>query len=138
MLWFTATDAANSNWSSYVGWNTASGFPTDHAGASANLNQSIGKAASVSSAIAATPYARPASKHPGGFVAAMCDGSVKNLSQDIGYQVYTLLMTPNGNHSKDPGTNSTPTTYFSAWMVGGTPLSSNGSLIPLSDSMLTQ
>lgn len=43
--------------------------------------------------------ARPSSKHPGGFVATFCDGHTRFLSQEIGWEVYKKIMTPNGGHS---------------------------------------
>lgn len=46
--------------------------------------------------------ARPASLHPGGFMAAMCDGSVRHVSTDVNYQVYAVLMTQNGYRANDP------------------------------------
>ena len=54
-------------------------------------------------------YARPSSKHPGGFVTTFCGGNVRFLSEDIEYRVYALLMTSNGSGAKVPGT-STPIT----------------------------
>jgi len=51
-------------------------------------------------------YARPSSKHPGGFVVAMCDGQAKFLSQDIVYNVYGRLMTPRGAGATLAGTST--------------------------------
>lgn len=48
-------------------------------------------------------HARPSSKHGDGFVVAFCDGHVRFLSDQISYQVYALLMTPNGAKAQTPG-----------------------------------
>jgi len=39
-------------------------------------------------------YARPSSYHPGGVVVSFCDGHQQFLREDIDYQVYQHLMTP--------------------------------------------
>lgn len=49
-------------------------------------------------------FARPASFHQGGVVAAFADGHTTFLSQDIDYVVYCQLMTPNGADAMFPGT----------------------------------
>lgn len=50
----------------------------------------------------------PSSKHGArGFNAAMCDGSVRFISDGINYSVYALLMTSKGRNAYDP--NATPT-----------------------------
>ena len=54
-------------------------------------------------------YARPSSKHPGGFVMTFCGGNVRFLSEDIEYRVYALLMTANGSGAKLPGTSTSIT-----------------------------
>ena len=41
-------------------------------------------------------FARPASEHPEVFIAAFCDGTTREIRQDIAYQVYQQLMTPEG------------------------------------------
>jgi len=46
--------------------------------------------------------ARPASYHPGGFMVAMCDGSVRFVASEISYQVYAILMSQNGHRANDP------------------------------------
>jgi prepilin-type N-terminal cleavage/methylation domain-containing protein len=46
--------------------------------------------------IANIHHARPASLHPTGFVISMCDGSVRFMSEEVAYEVYAKLMTPNG------------------------------------------
>ncbi|ADB16727.1 protein of unknown function DUF1559 [Pirellula staleyi DSM 6068] len=51
-------------------------------------------------------YARPSSRHPGGFNTTMCDGSVAFRSDTIDYTVYCRLMTSNGSKYKEPGTNA--------------------------------
>lgn len=40
-------------------------------------------------------FARPSSNHPGGVNAAFCGGNMRFIAEDIGYNVYTQLMTPN-------------------------------------------
>ncbi len=113
ILWFTTGDSGTY-------WNSTSSLPTT------GLNQSGGHGNLTDQ------FSRPSSKHPGGFLAAMCDGSVKFLSQDIAYSTYVLLMAPHSTASKKPGT-TTATTYPSTYYVGG---SSSNALIPLSDAML--
>ena len=39
-------------------------------------------------------YARPSSYHKGVVIASFCDGHVKQLSDDIDYEVYQRLMAP--------------------------------------------
>ncbi len=41
-------------------------------------------------------WARPSSNHPDSVNVAFCDGSVRRLNDDIGYDVYAQLMTSNG------------------------------------------
>ena len=48
--------------------------------------------------------ARPRSNHSGGFVATFCDGHTAFLSQEIGYNVYKLIMTPDGSNATHPQT----------------------------------
>jgi len=43
------------------------------------------------------PFARPASEHPGLFIAAFVEGNTKSINETIEYRVYQQLMTPNGN-----------------------------------------
>lgn len=49
-------------------------------------------------------YARPGSAHPGIFHVAMCDGSVKQLSNEVAYPIYVALMTPNTAKASMAGT----------------------------------
>ncbi len=42
-------------------------------------------------------HARPSSNHPGGAVAAFCDGSARFISQDISYREFQQMMCPNDN-----------------------------------------
>ncbi len=51
-------------------------------------------------------YARPSSWHPGGFVVAFCDGTVRFVSQDIDYFLYARLMSSNGKKTQDPDPNN--------------------------------
>ncbi len=46
-------------------------------------------------------YCRPASNHPGGVVVSFCGGNVRFIAEDIDYDVYKQLMTPNGMASAD-------------------------------------
>jgi hypothetical protein len=42
-------------------------------------------------------FARPSSNHPGGVNAFFCGGNARFIAEDIGYNVYTQLMTANQN-----------------------------------------
>ena len=44
-------------------------------------------------------YARPASYHPGGVVAAYCDGQAKFVSEQIDYGIFQHLMTPDSREA---------------------------------------
>ncbi len=46
-------------------------------------------------------YCRPSSNHPGGVVVSFCAGNVRFIAEDIDYNVYKQLMTPNGAASGD-------------------------------------
>jgi prepilin-type processing-associated H-X9-DG protein len=46
-------------------------------------------------------YCRPSGNHPGGVVASFCDGHVRFIAEDLDYDVYKQLMTPNGAGSGD-------------------------------------
>jgi len=48
-------------------------------------------------------HAQPNSEHPGVFMAAMGDGSVKSISETLDYDVYCLLMTMQGKKYQEPG-----------------------------------
>ena len=52
-------------------------------------------------------YARPASNHPGGVVAAFCDGHVRFIGEDIAYNVYKQLMSPYGVGTGDTDQGAT-------------------------------
>ena len=87
-------------------------------------------------------YARPSSSHADGFNAAMCDGSVKYLSQAIQYRVYANLMSANGNACKVPGSASPgtlqTTNYASLPSPVWTTTTTSGAvlLIPVSETDL--
>ncbi len=46
-------------------------------------------------------HCRPSSNHPGGVVVSFCDGHVRFIAENIDYDVYKQLMTPNGAASGD-------------------------------------
>lgn len=127
ILWFQNYDDTSTGASV---WNTST------TSATIGLNQSRMGSNSVGSSIGnggvkLLEYARPASMHQGGFVAAMCDGGAKFLSQDIQYRVYCMLMTPRGNNATDPGTAN-----LTSYPSSGGWLNSNGLLTPLSETDL--
>jgi prepilin-type processing-associated H-X9-DG protein len=49
-------------------------------------------------------YMHPASNHPTAVNVAFCDGHARNISQDIDYLVFSLMMTPWGQQCNTPGT----------------------------------
>jgi prepilin-type N-terminal cleavage/methylation domain-containing protein/prepilin-type processing-associated H-X9-DG protein len=51
---------------------------------------------------------RPYSRHPGGVVMAFADGSTKFIKEEIQYDVYQALMTPDGSKSDMPYGNFIP------------------------------
>lgn len=60
----------------------------------AQLQTGLGQAAGAALA-RQFAFARPGSTHPGIFHVAMCDGTVKQLSNEIAYPIYAALMQPN-------------------------------------------
>jgi len=48
-------------------------------------------------------FARPASYHSGGVVAAFCDGHVEFVNEDVDYLSFALRMTPDGFNTRVPG-----------------------------------
>lgn len=48
-------------------------------------------------------FARPGSAHPGIFHLAFCDGSARQVSNDISYPLYAALMSPNSAKAARPG-----------------------------------
>lgn len=87
--------------------NVDTGNWNDNSTAAADVNQTalVWKASATSGCdlnentggtCAGADAARPRSNHAGGFNATFCDGSVRFLSEEIGYGVYQLIMTPNG------------------------------------------
>jgi prepilin-type N-terminal cleavage/methylation domain-containing protein/prepilin-type processing-associated H-X9-DG protein len=66
-------------------WNSPAGSMK---GLNIDINPSSG---------ATIDHARPSSRHSGGFVTTFCDGHTRFLSQEIGWDVYTLIMTPKGS-----------------------------------------
>ncbi|HVX12297.1 MAG TPA: DUF1559 domain-containing protein [Pirellulales bacterium] len=64
-------------------------------------------------------YLHPASNHPTAVNVAFCDGHARNISQDIDYLIFSLLMTPYGQLCNTPGstgidTNGTGTSSFAS------------------------
>lgn len=47
-------------------------------------------------------FARPSSHHPGGVNVIFCDSHSRFIAEDIDYNVYRQLMTPDGAHSNEP------------------------------------
>lgn len=94
----------------------------------------------VPGSVANIVYARPASMHPGGVNAAMCDGSATFLSQDIQYRVWCLLMTPRGNNARNPTDGSGGSANLAkVYPLSASPLwlnSTTNTLIPLSTTDL--
>ena len=56
-------------------------------------------------------YCRPSSNHPGGVVVAFCDGHVRFINEDMAYDVYKQLMTPNGADSGDSINRALPDAF---------------------------
>ncbi|HEY2411036.1 MAG TPA: DUF1559 domain-containing protein [Pirellulaceae bacterium] len=56
----------------------------------------------------ALSYARPLSNHPGGFMAAFCDGRTKFISETTAFPVYASLMTSNGKKYAPAGLAQNP------------------------------
>jgi len=85
-------DATRWNETTSASWTDVREFATgilwDPTDPGTGLNRNIG--------VTDAAHARPSSFHPGGFVVAMCDGSTKFISEEISYEVYSRLMTPNG------------------------------------------
>lgn len=80
--------------------------------------------------LAAEPrLGRPASYHPGGLVVAMCDGSVRFMSQDVVYEVFAVLMSSRGERANDPAAgplgptaNAVPVWQSSTHWIGSPPV----------------
>jgi hypothetical protein len=56
-------------------------------------------------------FARPSSKHPGGFVAAFCDKSTRFIREDIDYWVYAQLLSSNGPGTRSPQGAAVPPAF---------------------------
>jgi prepilin-type processing-associated H-X9-DG protein len=57
------------------------------------------------------PYTRPLSQHPTGFMVAFCDGHTRFVSESIGYDTYSRLMTHKGKKYQPAGASSLPPSY---------------------------
>ena len=87
------------------GTEMANGFvfwPTQRAPYLMRVNSAVGPG-TTSNATEQDYLIRPASNHTGGVNVAMCDGSGRFVSQSMEYQVWCLLMTPDGKHCNTPG-----------------------------------
>ncbi len=63
-------------------------------------------------------FARPSSNHPGGVNTFFCGGNARFIAEDIGYNVYTQLMTANQNGvilQQASGTTPAVTPYSAGW-----------------------
>jgi hypothetical protein len=62
--------------------------------------------------------AKPTSAHPGGFIITMCDGRAQFMNEDVEYRVYAMIMAPDSQNAKNPGSN-VPVAYPDAipWKV---------------------
>jgi hypothetical protein len=56
-------------------------------------------------------WGRPGSSHPGGFLVALCDGSVRFMRDNVNYGIYAVLMTSRGERANAPGNASFTKTY---------------------------
>lgn len=112
---FFTQSPQNAEWRSGMIWFPQDGSDTPTAGTNtARLNRLIDQG--VTDTANALAYARPSSTHPGGFVATLCDNSVKFLNEDLEYRVYALLMAPASTKSKTPGSSpATATVYPGTW-----------------------
>ena len=66
-------------------------------------------------------YARPASRHSGGFNIAFWGGETRFVADTIDYTVYGRLMSSDGRRTQDPAVDVYPGTADPAWQT--TPLS---------------
>ena len=70
------------------------------------FNRDTDNASEYSAFALGSKYARPASEHPDVFVVAFCDGTTRDINQNIEYRVYQQLMTPNGMKAQDVETGT--------------------------------
>jgi len=80
-------DPANEVHQTAIVWQ-ASG-PSDASNCALNKN--------VGGACSGLDLAKPRSNHSGGFVVTFCDDHTEFISDEIDYEVYKLIMTPNGS-----------------------------------------
>ena len=111
-LW-TISDALNARiQSSFVwhadepidpAWKINSPFLTKRSTTSRKVAEKMGLVAATAPAqLTDLTYSRPSSKHAGGVNFVFCDGHIRFIADDIDYNVYRQLMTPNGRQSNDP------------------------------------
>lgn len=95
----------------------------------AGINQSVGLRSALAPGMGDANladryvFARPSAYHPGGVVAAFCDGRVDFLPDTTSYLVYCLLMTPRGSASLYITNSTTDTPGFVDRVFRETPLS---------------
>jgi prepilin-type N-terminal cleavage/methylation domain-containing protein/prepilin-type processing-associated H-X9-DG protein len=107
-VWLTSTGDPGFQYTSMIWWNPSGASPPSPCPPIGLNGSSGGQVPGTITAGSVTlgDVARPSSTHPNGYHIAMADGSVKFFSNDVQYQVYAALMTPNGNLAKEPGTTT--------------------------------
>jgi prepilin-type processing-associated H-X9-DG protein len=73
------------------------------------INQVINGPTSENGEATEMSQCRPSSRHPGGVNMTFADGRTQFISDNIDYQLYSLLMTPEGRKSTPNGQNFIPT-----------------------------
>jgi prepilin-type processing-associated H-X9-DG protein len=69
------------------------------------INRGTGMSDLPGSNVDRAVFARPSSYHPGGVNVVFCDGHLKFVSENIDYYVYCLLMSTDGDHVREPGSD---------------------------------
>ncbi len=102
---FGPAQTGNSWWQGFVWYVNSPAVPSPPA------NYGLGPNAPTSQVLNKNPglsptsdydNGRPSSNHPGGFLATMCDGSTRFISEDMEWRVYCLLMAPDSQNVQDP------------------------------------